>query len=138
MASIVSFIISTDASYSSCDKNGSKWFVSEYDPIPPVIGPLFPSNACGWSCAAGIATKCSPSTNACIVYSSPTSNSSITTPSNPPIFCSKISLTYSFASSLSSSWSPTILTPFPPVNPIGFTTTGSSNESMNLNASSIS
>ena len=116
-------------------KNGRRWFLSEYEPIPPVIGPVFPSNACGWSCAAGIGINVHPSVNACMVYSSPINSSSITTPSNPPIFVSNISLTYFLASSLSTSWSPTIFTPFPPVNPIGFTTTASSNVSIKLHAS---
>ena len=31
-------------------KNGSRWFASEYDPIPPVFGPLSPLSRALWSC----------------------------------------------------------------------------------------
>ena len=54
---------------------------------------------------------------------------------NPPITLSMTSQEYSFASSLSFKWSPTILTPFPPVKPTGLTTTSLSNSSKNAETS---
>ncbi len=90
--------------------------------MPPVFGPLSPSNALLWSWTAGMGTTLLPSQNAWIVNSSPTSFSSSTTRALPPIFFEKISSAYAMMSALDSMCSPKTLTPFPPVSPVGLTT----------------
>ena len=86
--------------------------------MPPVFGPASFSKALLWSCTTGKCTKEFPSVSVCRLNSSPSNFSSIITDG----CVSSTSLQYANASSLLLMCSPKTLTPFPPVNPSGFTT----------------
>ena len=88
----------------------------EYEPIPPVFGPVSPSPTRLKSCAGASGSTVSPSTSAKMDTSSPSSSSSITTgPSNAAAARKP-------ASSSSCVWQ--TKTPLPAASPSALTTIG--------------